>query len=173
MLKNSTLIFYYFNDDLYVLWFDFILILQKFFENFESNQINLIKWQIINLINTIDNNFNLTTFKCFVKLIDELDFLQWNIKNQFAKFFYLRKNIIRTIWNYSTLMIEFVNLSKNVIDLINNLHFLIINYETMHKSFTHKNYVQFYNDKVKKNEIKNEMFFIDRRYQNHKSNCRD
>ena len=121
----------------------------------------------------IISNFSLTKFECFVKLIDEFDFLQRNIKNQFAKFFYLRENIIRTIWNYSTLMIEFVNLSKNVIDLINSLHFSIINYETMHKSFAHENYVQFYNDEMKKNETENEMFFINRRYQNHKLNYRD
>ena len=70
-------------------------------------------------------------------------------------------------------MTEFVNLSNDVIDLINNLHFLIINYKTVHRSFGHKNYVQFYNDKMKNNEIKNEIFFIDRRYQNHKSNYHD
>ena len=70
-------------------------------------------------------------------------------------------------------MTEFVNSSKNVIDLINNLHFSIINYETMHRLFAHENYVQFYNDEMKNNEIENEMFFIDRRYQNHRSNYRD
>ena len=70
-------------------------------------------------------------------------------------------------------MTEFVNSSKNVIDLINNLHFSIINYETVHKSFAHENYVQFYNNEMKNDEIKNEMFFIDRRYQNHRSNYRD
>ena len=93
------------------------------------------------MIDIIINNFKLTTFECFVKLIDEFDFLQRNIKNQFAKFFDLRENIIQTIQNHSTLMIKFVNSSKNIIDLINNLHFLIINYETMHKLFAHKNYV--------------------------------
>ena len=35
----------------------------------------------------IISNFNLTTFEYFVKLIDEFDFLQGNIKNQFAKIF--------------------------------------------------------------------------------------
>ena len=108
-----------------------------------------------------------------MKLIENMNFLQRNLKNQFSKSFYLRENIIRTIQNYSTLMIEFVNLSKNVIDLINNLHFSIINYEIVHKSFAHKNYVQFYNNEMKNDEIKNEMFFIDRRYQNHRSNYRD
>ena len=34
----------------------------------------------------------------------------------------------------------------------------------MHKSFAHKNYVQFYNEKMKNDEIENEMFFIDRCY---------
>ena len=43
----------------------------------------------------------------------------------------------------------------------------------MHRLFAHKNYVQFYNDKMKKNEIKNEIFFINYRYQNHKLNYRD
>ena len=99
--------------------------------------------------------------------------LQQNIKNQLAKFFYLRKNIIRTIRNHLTLMTEFINSSKNVIDLINNLHFLIINYEIMHKSFAQENYVQFYNDKMKKNDVEHKMFFIDRRYQDHKSSYRD
>ena len=70
-------------------------------------------------------------------------------------------------------MTEFDNLSKNVIDLINNLHFLIISYETMHRSFAHENYVQFYNNEMKNDKIENEMFFIDRRYQNHRSNYRD
>ena len=163
MLKNQTLTFYY-NDDQYILWFDFIETLRKFFENFEWNRMNLIKWQIINLIDVIINNFNFSTFECFVKLIENMNFLQRNLKNQFSKSFYLRENIIRTIRNHSALMTEFVNSSKNVIDLINNLHFLIINYETMHKSFAHENYVQFYNDETKNDEIKNEMFFIDRRY---------
>ena len=102
-----------------------------------------------------------------------MNFLQRNLKNQFSKSFYLRENIIRTIQNHSTLMIEFVNSSKNVIDLINNLHFSIINYETVHKSFAHENYMQFYNNKMKNDEIKNKIFFIDRRYQNYKSNYRD
>ena len=70
-------------------------------------------------------------------------------------------------------MTEFVNSSKNVIDLIKNLHFSIINYEIVHRSFAHKNYVQFYNNEMKKNDVENEMFFIDRRYQNHKLNYRD
>ena len=43
----------------------------------------------------------------------------------------------------------------------------------MHRSFVHENYMQFYNNKMKNNEIKNEMFFIDCRYQNHRSNYRD
>ena len=34
----------------------------------------------------------------------------------------------------------------------------------MYKSFAHENYVQFYNDKMKNNEIENEMFFINHRY---------
>ena len=70
-------------------------------------------------------------------------------------------------------MIKFVNLLNDVIDLINNLYFSIINYETVHKSFAHENYVQFYNDEITNDEIENEIFFIDRRYQNHKSNYRD
>ena len=70
-------------------------------------------------------------------------------------------------------MTELVNSSNDVIDLINNLHFSIINYETVHRSFAYENYVQFYNDKMKNDEIENKMFFIDRRYQNHKSNYRD
>ena len=102
-----------------------------------------------------------------------MNFLQRNLKNQFSKSFYLRENIIRAIRNHSALMTEFVNSSKNIIDLINNLHFSIINYETVHKSFAYENYVQFYNDEMKNDEIENEMFFIDRRYQNHKSNYRD
>ena len=102
-----------------------------------------------------------------------MNFLQRNLKNQFSKSFYLRENIIRTIRNYSTLMIKFVNSSKNIIDLINNLYFSIINYKTVHKSFAHENYMQFYNNEMKNNEIENEMFFIDRRYQNYKSNYRD
>ena len=55
-------------------------------------------------------------------------------------------------------MIEFVNSSKNVIDLINSLHSSIINYETVHKSFAHENYVQFYNDEMKKMKSKTKCF---------------
>ena len=125
---------------------------------------NLIKWQIINLINVITNNFSFSTFECLMKSIENMNFLQRNLKNQFANFFYLRENIIRIVWNHLTLIIEFVNSSNDVIDLINNLYFLIINYKTVHRSFTHENYVQFYNDKMKNDEIENKMFFIDRRY---------
>ena len=102
-----------------------------------------------------------------------MNFLQRNLKNQFAKIFYLCENIIRTIQNHSTLIIEFVNLLNDVIDLINNLHFSIINYETMHRLFAHENYMQFYNNEMKNDEIENKMFFIDRRYQNHRSSYRD
>ena len=172
MLKNQTFIFYY-NNDHYISWFNFIDVLKKFFENSEWNRMNFIKWQIINLTNVIINNFSFSTFECFVKLIKNMNFLQRNLKNQFSKSFYLRENIIRTIQNYSALMIKFVNSSKNVIDLINNLHFSIINYETMHKLFAHENYIQFYNNEMKNDEIENEMFFIDRRYQNHRLNYRD
>ena len=172
MLKNQTFIFYY-NDDQYISWSDFIKTLRKFFENFEWNRMNLIKWQIINLIDVIINNFSFSTFEYFVKLIENINLLQRNLKNQFAKIFYLRENIIRTIWNHSTLMTEFVNSSNDVINLIKNLHFSIINYETMHRSFVHENYVQFYNDEMKNDEIENKMFFIDRRYQDHRSSYRD
>ena len=80
MLKNQTFIFYY-NDDQYISWFDFIETLRKFFENFEWNRMNLIKWQIINLIDVIINNFNFSTFECLVKLIENMNFLQRNLKN--------------------------------------------------------------------------------------------
>ena len=134
---------------------------------------NLIKWQIINLIDVIINNFNFSTFECFVKLIKNMKFLQRNLKNQFAKIFCFRENIIQIIQNYSTMIIKFTNWSKNVVDLINNLHFLIINYKIMHRLFAHKNYVQFYNNEIKKNEIKNKIFFIDCRYQKIRSDYRD
>ena len=93
-----------------------------------------------------------------MKLIENMNFLQRNLKNQFAKIFYLRENIIQTIQNHSTLIIKFVNLLNDVIDLINNLYFSIINYETMHKSFAYENYVQFYNDEIKNDKIENKMF---------------
>ena len=93
-----------------------------------------------------------------------MNFLQRNLKNQFAKTFYLREKIIRTIQNHSALMTELVNSLNDIVDLINNLHFSIINYETMHRSFAHKNYMQFYNDEIKNDKIENKMFFIDRRY---------
>ena len=102
-----------------------------------------------------------------------MNFLQRNLNNQFAKTFYLRENIIRAIRNHSALIIEFVNSSNDVIDLINNLHFSIINYEAVHKLFVHENYVQSYNDEMKSDEIENKMFFIDRRYQDHRSSYRD
>ena len=112
-----------------------------------------------------------------VRMFREIDwkheFFATKFKNQFSKLFYLRENIIRTIRNHSALITEFVNLSKNVIDLINNLHFSIINYETVHRSFAHENYVQFYNNEMKNDKIENEMFFINRRYQNHRLNYRD
>ena len=133
----------------------------------------MIKWQIINLINVIINNFNFWTSEYFVKLIDNMNFLQQSLENQFANFFYLCKNIIQTIQNHLTLMTEFVNLSNDVIKLINNLYFSIINYETVHKSFAHENYVQFYNNKMKNDEIENEIFFIDCCYQSHKSSYCD
>ena len=119
------------------------------------------------------NNFSFSTFECLIKLIENMNLLQQNLKNQLAKFFYSRENIIRTIRNHSTLITEFVNSSDDVIDLINNLYFSIINYETVHRSFAHENYVQFYNDEMKNDEIENEMFFIDRHYQNHRSSYRD
>ena len=43
----------------------------------------------------------------------------------------------------------------------------------MHKLFAYKNYMQFYNNETKNDKIKNKIFFIDRRYQNYKSNYRD
>ena len=79
------------------------------------------------------NNFNFLTFECFVKLIKNINLLQQNIKNQFANFLYLHKNIIRAVRNYSALITKLVNSPKNVIDLINNLHFSIINYKTIHR----------------------------------------
>ena len=80
MLKNQTLIFYY-NDDQYISWSDFIETLRKFFENFEWNRMNLIKWQIINLIDVIINNFSFSTSECLVKLIENMNFLQRNLNN--------------------------------------------------------------------------------------------
>ena len=172
MLKNQTLIFYY-NNDQYISWFDFIETLKKFFENLEWKWMNLIKWQIINLIDVIINNISFSTFECFVKLMKNMNFLQWNLKNQFSKIFFFCENIIRTVWNHSAMMTEFINSSNNVVDLINNLHFSIINYETMHRSFAHENYAQFYNDEMKKNKTKNKIFFIDCCYQNNRVNFRD
>ena len=71
------------------------------------------------------------------------------------------------------MMTEFINSSNNVVDLINNLHLSIINYKTVHRLFVHENYVQSYNDEMKKNEVEIETFFIDRRYQKIRSGYRD
>ena len=172
MLKDQALIFYY-NGGQYTSWSDFIEALRKFFENFEWNRMNLIKWQIINLIDVIVNNFNFSTSECFVKLIEDMDLLQRNLRNQFAKAFYLHENIIRAIRGHSALMAGFVNSSNDVVGLINNLHFSIINYEAVHRSLAHENYVQFYNDEMKSDEAENEMFFINRRYQGHRPSYRD
>ena len=109
----------------------------------------------------------------FNKIDQKHKFFTTKFKKSIREIFYLRENIIWTIRNHSTLIIEFVNSSNDVINLINNLHFSIINYETVYRSFAHENYVQFYNDEIKNNEIKNKMFFIDRRYQNYKSSYHD
>ena len=84
----------------------------------------------------------------FCEIDQKHEFFATKFKKSICEIFYLRKNIIRTIRNHLTLINKFVNLSNDVIDLINNLYFLIINYETVHKSFAHENYVQFYNDEM-------------------------
>ena len=123
---------------------------------------NLIKWQIVNLINIISLNLILSTVECFRKLVIKMNILQRNIDFQFDDQFHFRKNIIRIVRDHSAFLIEFINSIDDVINFVNNLQNLIINYETMHRFFTHEIYVQFYKNDEKKNEIKNETYYIDR-----------
>ena len=125
--------------------------MRKFFEKFESHRMNLIKWQIVNLIDIISLNSILSIVKCLRKLVIEMNILQRNIDFQFDDQFHFRKNIIRIVRDHLAFLIEFINSADDVVNFVNNLQNSIINYETMHKSFTHEIYVQFYkNDKKKK-----------------------
>ena len=174
MLSNQAQIFYYANRSIIVSWSDFKTSMRKLFENFEWNQMNLIKWQIINLFDTISANSILSTTKCFRKLITEMNILQRDIDSQFEEQFYFRKNIIQIVRDHSAFLIELINSVNNVINLISNLQNSIINYEAMHRPSTHKNYVQFYkNEKMEKNEIENEAYYIDRSYKKRKLKMRD
>ena len=105
---------------------------------------NLIKWQIVNLIDIISLNSILSTIEYFRKLIIEMNILKRIIDFQFDDQFHFRKNIIRIVHNHSAFLIEFINLTDDVINFVNNSQNLIINYETMHRFFTHEIYVQFY-----------------------------
>ena len=164
ILLNQTQIFYYANWSIIVIWFDFDINMKFFFEKFEWHRINLIKWQIVNLIDIISLNSILLTVECFKKLIIEMNILQRNIDFQFDDQFHFRKNIIRIVRNHSAFLIKFINLTDDVVNFVSNLQNLIINYETMHRFFTHETYVQFYKNDEKKNESENETYYIDRNY---------
>ena len=100
-----------------------------------------------------------------------MNILQRNIDFQFDDQFHFRKNIIRIVRDHSAFLIEFINSIDDVINFVNNLQNLIINYETMHRFFTHEIYVQFYKNDEKKNEIKNETYYIDRNYKKKNQKC--
>ena len=154
MLSNQTQTFYYANRSIIIIWFDFKINMKIFFEKFEWHRINLIKWQIVNLIDIISLNSILLTVECFRKLIIKMNILQRNIDFQFDDQFHFRKNIIRIVRDHSAFLIEFINSIDDVINFVNNLQNLIINYETMHRFFTHEIYVQFYKNDEKKMKLK-------------------
>ena len=154
MLLNQTQIFYYANRSIIITWFDFEINMKNFFEKFEWHRMNLIKWQIVNLIDIISLNLILSTVECFRKLVIKMNILQRNIDFQFDDQFHFRKNIIRIVRDHSAFLIEFINSIDDVINFVNNLQNLIINYETMHRFFTHEIYVQFYKNDEKKMKLK-------------------
>ena len=151
MLSNQKQTFYYANQSIITTWFDFEISMKKFFEKFEWHRMNLIKWQIVNLIDIISLNLILSTVECFRKLVIKMNILQRNIDFQFDDQFHFRKKIIWIVRDHSAFLIEFISSADNVINLINNLQNLIMNYKAMHRSFTHEIYVQFYKNDEKKN----------------------
>ena len=154
MLSNQTQIFYYANRSIIITWFDFEINMKNFFEKFEWHCMNLIKWQIVNLINIISLNLILSTVECFRKLVIKMNILQRNIDFQFDDQFHFRKNIIRIVRDHSAFLIKFINSTNDVINFVSNLQNSIINYETMHKLSTHEIYVQFYKNNEKKMKLK-------------------
>ena len=138
--------------------------MKKFFEKFEWHRMNLIKWQIVNLIDIISLNLILSTVECFRKLVIKMNILQRNIDFQFDDQFHFRKNIIRIVRDHSAFLIKFINSADDIVNFVNNLQNSIINYETIHRFFTHEIYVQFYKNDEKKNETENETYYIDRSY---------
>ena len=164
MLSNQTQTFYYANRSIIITWFNFEISMKKFFEKFEWHRMNLIKWEIVNLINIISLNSILSTVECLKKLVIEMNILQRNIDFQFDDQFHFRKNIIRIVRDHSAFLIKFINSADDIVNFVNNLQNSIINYETIHRFFTHEIYVQFYKNDEKKNETENETYYIDRSY---------
>ena len=172
MLLNQAQTFYYANWSIIITWFDFKINMKKFFEKFKWHRMNLIKWQIVNLIDIISLNFILSTIEYFKKLVIEMNILQRNIDFQFDDQFHFRKNIIRIVRDHSAFLIKFINSADDIVNFVNNLQNSIINYETIHRFFTHEIYVQFYkNDEKKENETENETYYIDRSYKKKNQKC--
>ena len=173
MLSGQAQIYYYNNRPVMATWPEFVASLRKFFENTEWNRLNRAKWQTINFVDVMTANPTFFTADCFRKLITEIDMLQRKIGLEFTEPFYFRENIIRAVRGHFALFIDLINPSKNVLGLVNSLHSFIVNYEAVHKTPQLKNYVQFYNDEEKKNEEKNETYFVDRHYRGDRSGFRD
>ena len=159
MLSDFAQFYYFINRSTMAIWNEFIVSLKKIFENLEWKRMNIIRWQTINLNEIIAVNFILSTFEYFIKLITEIDLLQRRIESKMMKSFHLKKNIIRAVRKHSALLIELTVSSDNVLSLVSNLYSSIVNYKAVHKPSQQKNYVQFYNDEMWKNEKKKWNFF--------------
>lgn len=122
--------------------------------------------------NIIRNNSISSISKCLIKLFHQLDSLQQNIESMYFDFHYLNKNLIRAVRDHSTLLSNLVVFAHDSGNLFNNLQTAIVNYKTVHKSSTHNDFVQSYNEK-KKDKNKNETFYINCQYRENKSRMRD
>ena len=106
---------------------DFCQKIRLFFWVLEWECLNLFKWQIVTLSNTIAANPTLSTTNCLCKMCTEIDKIQRDINSAYHKPIHLRENIIRACQGYLALAAGLTNPSTGTSDIVNSLYSSIIN----------------------------------------------
>lgn len=124
-----------------VLFDDFCQKIRLFFKGLEWEYLNLIKWEIVSLANTIAANPTLSTTKYLRKKCTKINKFQRSVNSVCHWLIHLHENIIQACQGHPTPTAGLTNLSIQISDIVNSLYSLIINYKAMHKSSFIENYV--------------------------------
>jgi hypothetical protein len=160
MLRDQIQIHFYSNRISFSSFNEFCQTMKMFFERFEWQRLNLVKWQILSLSDIVVTNLTLDLSECLRKIVTELDTIQRDIDSAYHESIHLRENVIRACRDHSALINELINSLYKSSTLISILLISIVNYEAIKKAINQHQFLQNDND----TNDQYDQYFVDRRF---------